>query len=85
MKYSGSSRKRTPSGREKGVLNWIWLLTRMNLICSVVIQVEFSQCKRGVKVRWLLTEASPGYKLILAIQKKNWFLVYGKAVVLALL
>ena len=35
LKYSGSSRKRTPSGREKGVLDWIWPLTRMNLIRSL--------------------------------------------------
>jgi len=58
----------------------------MNLICSIVIHVEFSHFKRGVKVRWPLTEASPSYKLTLGIAK-NCFLVYGYAVhvVLALL
>ncbi len=32
--YSRSSRKRTPSGREKSVRNWSWPLTRMVLISS---------------------------------------------------
>ena len=31
-KYSRSSRKRTPSGREKSVRNWSWPLTRMVLV-----------------------------------------------------
>ena len=79
-----SSRKRTQLGREKGVLNWIWQLTRINLICSIVMRVEFSHFKRGVKVRWPLTEASPSHKSTVGIQKTA-FLVYGYAVVLALL
>ena len=31
-RYSRSSRKRTPSGREKSVRNWSWPLTRMVLV-----------------------------------------------------
>ena len=30
--YSQSSRKRTPSGRDKNVRNWSWPLTRMVLV-----------------------------------------------------
>ena len=32
--YSGSSRGRTTSGREKGVRYWSWLLTRIVLIVA---------------------------------------------------
>ena len=38
-KYSGSSPKRTPSGRGKGVCNWSWTLARMVLISGRLAEV----------------------------------------------
>ena len=70
--YSGRSRKRTPSGREKGVRNWSWLLTSDDGSRKAATRV--------VRDRWPLTGACPAnnkhWKCKIKFHRINFFFFF---------